>query len=158
MAAEALQQLINKGSCANGSCSSASAGMIDSRDLPAFMAILLPAVAHKEAVELLSWLRLQFGQGQQQAVQLEQFEAAARELLSAREYKTLGWHLRTLCTCAVPHMMLLWWSCISMFHYQLGGGCWLHLVALHLGIMSEDCCDALLRLQEMLCARAVTWW
>ena len=50
------------------------------------MAVLLPAVAHKEAVELLAWLRLQLGQGQQQqAVQLEQFEAAARDLLSARE-------------------------------------------------------------------------
>jgi hypothetical protein len=81
-----LQQLINKGSCANGSCSSASAGVIDSRDLPAFMAMLLPTVAHKEAVELLAWLRLQLGQGQQ-AVQLEQLEAAARDLLCTREYR-----------------------------------------------------------------------
>lgn len=82
---ETLQHLISKGGCTNGSCSSASAGVIDSRDLQAFMAALLPAVAHKEAVELLAWLRLQLGQGQQQAVQLEQFEAAARDLLSARE-------------------------------------------------------------------------
>jgi hypothetical protein len=83
--AAALQQLFNKGSCASGSCSCAAAGVVDSRDLPAFMSVLLPGVAHKEAVVLLAWLQLQHGQGQQQAVPLEQFEAAARDLLSARE-------------------------------------------------------------------------
>jgi hypothetical protein len=83
----ALQQLINKGSCASGSCSCAASGMVDNRDLPAFMSVLLPGVAHKEAVELLAWLQLQHGQGQQQAVHLEQFEAAVRDLLSARELR-----------------------------------------------------------------------
>jgi hypothetical protein len=64
--------------------------MADSRDLPAFMAVLLAGIAHKEAVELLAWLQLQHGQGQQQAVSLEQFEAAARDLLSARELQATG--------------------------------------------------------------------
>eukprot|EP00878_Enallax_costatus_P034982 GHUV01038935.1.p1 GENE.GHUV01038935.1~~GHUV01038935.1.p1 ORF type:complete len:722 (+),score=292.93 GHUV01038935.1:750-2915(+) len=84
---DALHQLVGKGSCVNSSCSSVSAGMVDTRDLLALLASLLPLAAHKELAELLLWLAVPQQQqgGGSQGLLLRELDAAARELLSARD-------------------------------------------------------------------------
>lgn len=104
--ADALRQLLAKAqtSKAPNSCSSLAhaaaggAGMVDVRDLPALLSMLLPGLAHKEVVELAAWLRA--GSQQQQSKQqqqqqglgaqgmtLQELEAAVRGLLEASERK-----------------------------------------------------------------------
>lgn len=85
--ADALQQLSTKGGCATNTCSSVQAGLVDNRDLPALLALLLPAAASKEIIELLLWMDVpQQSQGiSNQAITLGSLDAAAKELLSARE-------------------------------------------------------------------------
>jgi hypothetical protein len=103
--ADALRQLLAKAqaSKAPNSCSSlghaaaGGVGMVDVRDLPTLLSVLLPGLAHKEVVELAAWLRSgsqQQQQQQQQAQQqqqglgaqgmtLQELEAAIRGLLEA---------------------------------------------------------------------------
>lgn len=71
----------------NSSCSSLSAAMVDSRDLLALLALLLPLAAHKELAEIAVWLAVpqQHQGGNSQGVSLRELDAAARELLTARE-------------------------------------------------------------------------
>jgi hypothetical protein len=102
---DALRQLLAKAqaSKAPNSCSSLAhvaaggTGMVDVRDLPALLSMLLPGLAHKEIVELAAWLRAgsQQQQQQQQAQQqqglgaqgmtIQELEAAVRGLLEASE-------------------------------------------------------------------------
>lgn len=112
---EGLRQLLTRGQsgrCAN-SCSSLAhaaadgAGVVDVRDVPALLSVLLPGLAHKEAAELAAWLRAGGGQsssGQQQQQQghvmgcygasqaaaaahvtLRELEGAVKSLVEARE-------------------------------------------------------------------------
>ena len=65
--------------------------MVDVKDLPALLSVLLPGLAHKEAVELAAWLRAGAQQQQQQGVgqqglTLQEVEASIRSLLEAREW------------------------------------------------------------------------
>jgi len=96
---DALRQLLTRsqpGRCAN-SCSSLAhaaaggAGIVDVRDLPALLSVMLPGIAHKEAAELAAWLRCGLQQQQQQdmgspvALTLHEVEAAMKGLLEARK-------------------------------------------------------------------------
>lgn len=115
--ADALRQLLTKtqpGRAPN-SCSSLAyaaaggAGMVDVRDLPALLAVLLPGLAHKEVVELAAWLRAGAQQQQQaqqqglglQGMSLQELEAAIRSLVEASESKDIC-NLQTL---RVPHLL-----------------------------------------------------
>jgi hypothetical protein len=90
---DALHQVISRHECAANSCSSAASRTVDLRDLPALLAIALPGCAHKELAELQAWMQLGSSQHMQQqqlvagqqGVPLEEVEAAARDLLAARE-------------------------------------------------------------------------
>lgn len=94
---DALRQLLTKAQPgrAPNSCSSLAhaaaggGGVVDVRDLPALLSVLLPGLAHKEVFELAAWLRAG-SQQQQQSVQaglqgmsMQELEAAVRGLLEA---------------------------------------------------------------------------
>jgi hypothetical protein len=99
---DALRQLLTKAQPgrAPNSCSSLShaaaggGGVVDVRDLPALLSVLLPGLAHKEVVELSAWLRAGSQQQQQQqsaqaglqGMSMQELEAAVRSLLEASEF------------------------------------------------------------------------
>lgn len=114
--ADALRQLLTKAQSgrAPNSCSSLAhaaaggAGMVDVRDLPALLTVLLQGLAHKEVVELAAWLRV--GGHQQQAQQgpglqgmsLQELEAAIRSLVEASECSTLCNNCECHCFSSTP--------------------------------------------------------
>lgn len=93
--ADALRQLLTKAQPgrAPNSCSSLAhaaaggGGVVDVRDLPALLSVLLPGLAHKEVVELAAWLRAgsqqQAAQAGLQGMSMQELEAAVRGLLEA---------------------------------------------------------------------------
>jgi hypothetical protein len=94
--ADGLRQLLTKAPSGRipNSCSSLAhaaaggAGVVDVRDLPALLSLLLTGLAHKEVAELAAWLRAGSQQQQAQGMQgitLQELEASIRGLLEASE-------------------------------------------------------------------------
>jgi hypothetical protein len=94
--ADGLRQLLTKapsGRIPNSSSSlthaaAGGAGVVDVRDLPALLSLLLTGLAHKEVVELAAWLRAGSQQQQAQGMQgitLQELDTSIRGLLEASE-------------------------------------------------------------------------